>query len=115
MMEGPLVAPGPNGVSTTTSLPIIDPTVVVDHLTNILQITLGASRQDLEAPGSLLSPLGYADTIQRCARFASENQLALYVQKDQAKASGTNGVQPSSGQFGSITETPVVNEALTGD
>lgn len=99
-MEGPLLSPGPgpNGVPTTTPFPTIDPKVVVDHLADLLQITLGASRQDLEAPGSLLSSSRQADTIQRCTRFASESQVVLYVQKDQTKAPETNGIDAGTGE-----------------
>ena len=105
VMESPLFSPGANGtgagngagngngLAPTAPFPTIsvNPTVVVEHLTDLLQITLGASRKDLEAPGSLLSSSRHADTVQRCTRFASESQVALYVQKDVLKADGVNG------------------------
>jgi dynein heavy chain 1 len=57
--------------------------MVVEYLTAVLQITLGASGKDLEAAGSLLSKARYSDTVQRCTRFAAESQsAALYVLKD---------------------------------
>lgn len=78
-----MVSPGANGhtpssVSSTT----IDPNLVVRHLVDLLEITLGASAEDLESPGSLLSGSKRHDTVQRCTRFASEPQNALYVLKD---------------------------------
>ena len=76
----------------------IDPNLVVHHLTDVLQITLGASRRDLEGPGSLLSKSKYADTVQRCARFASESQVAIYVQKDIIAADEPNGIDKALGE-----------------
>ncbi|KAH0545547.1 hypothetical protein FGG08_000378 [Glutinoglossum americanum] len=86
-MEGPLVSPGANGTSTPTiaaanTFTAFNPTMVVDYLTAILEVTLGASRVDLESPGSLLSKAKHSDTLQRCTRFAAESQTALYVLKD---------------------------------
>jgi dynein heavy chain 1 len=59
----------------------IDPDLVVRHLVDLLEITLGASTEDLKRKGSLLSEARKSDTVQRCTRFASESQVALYVQK----------------------------------
>ena len=89
-MEGvasspPLASPsnGSNGVALNPFSAQIDPAILVEHLVAILQVTLAASRQDLERPGSLLHPGSqYADTLSRCVRFANETQVALYVQKD---------------------------------
>lgn len=76
-------SPGANGVSTA-SFAAVDPVRVVEHLATLLQATLGATRTELEAPGSLLSKARYPDTVQRCSRFALDAQVALYVQKDLA-------------------------------
>lgn len=79
---------GANGHTlSSTAASIIDPNVVVQHLVDLLEITLGASTEDLEATGSLLSDSKKLDTVQRCTRFASESQVALYVQKDIEKGS----------------------------
>ena len=72
--------PSTNG--TSNALPTVDPTIIVDHLAAVLGVTLGASRSDLESEGSLLSKKNYSETVSRCTRFATESQLALYVQKD---------------------------------
>lgn len=80
--------PGTNGVGTTTSFAAIDPARVVDHLAVLLEATLGATRAELEAPGSLLSKPRYSDTLQRCNRFAVDTQVALYIQKDLSAAEG---------------------------
>ncbi len=77
-----MVSQGANGIPPTNSYTSINPTLVVEHLVSLLEVTLGASRQDLERPGSLLSTSKHPDTVQRCTRFASESQVALYVQKD---------------------------------
>lgn len=93
-----VVSPGANGVPATSPYTSVDPNIIVHHLTDLLQVTLGASRSELEAPGSLLSKSRYADTVQRCTRFATESQVALYVQKDAVAAPEQNGVDGSSGQ-----------------
>ena len=94
-----VVSPGANGVVPSLNpFTPIDPDLVIRHLTDLLQITLGASRTDLEGPGSLLSKSRYADTLQRCARFASESQVALYVQKDVIAAHEPNGVDKFQGE-----------------
>ena len=77
----------------------IDAGIVVDHLIDLLGITLGASLSDLESHGSLLSKSKRPDTIQRCQRFASEAQVVLYVQKDLISTEKTNGVNASSGKI----------------
>lgn len=71
---------------------VIDGAVIVDHLSQLLEITLGATPEDLQAPGSLLSAAKREETIQRCQRFGSENQIALYVQKDLASSSSSSAV-----------------------
>ena len=71
-----------NGLAASSPLPLADPSVVVQHLTEVLQVTLGALKRDLESSGSLLSKAKYSETVQRCTRFASETQVALYAQKE---------------------------------
>jgi dynein heavy chain 1 len=83
-------SPATNGLAAT-AFPTIDPNLVVEYLASILQSTLGASRQDLENVGSLLSKSRHSDTVQRCLRFATESQAALYVQKDLVGGAGLDG------------------------
>jgi dynein heavy chain 1, cytosolic len=88
MMEtvgSPLGAQDPmaNGLSSPPSpLASIDPSKLVEHLAAVVTIALGATREDLERNGNLLSPESHADTLQRCARFASDSHVALYIQKE---------------------------------
>lgn len=86
-----------NGVASS-SLPSIDPILIVEHLVAVLEVTLGATRKELESVGSLLSKSRYSDTVQRCTRFASESQTALYVQKDVVAENGSNGAADSPGR-----------------
>lgn len=72
---------GSNGINGA-ALVTMDPARVIDHLTQLLVAALGASREELEAPGSLLSKSRYSDTLQRCTRFTNEAQMSLYIQKD---------------------------------
>ncbi|KAI4149876.1 MAG: hypothetical protein L6R39_002408 [Caloplaca ligustica] len=78
-----LVTPGANGHPLPSAAPAaISSQAVVQHLTDLLEVTLGASPADLESHDSLFSLSRKKDTLQRCTRFASEPQVALYVQKD---------------------------------
>lgn len=90
MMESLAASPSTNGVATN-AFPTIDPHAVVEYLAQVLEITLDAKRKDLENAGSLLSKSRYSETVQRCTRFATESQVALYVQKDIAAGDGLNG------------------------
>ncbi|KAI0484690.1 dynein heavy chain, N-terminal region 1-domain-containing protein [Xylariaceae sp. FL0804] len=74
-------SPGTNGVSPSSFISI-DPALIVNYLASVVTIALGATRAELESPESLLSERNYSDTIQRCSRFASDAQVALYIQKD---------------------------------
>ena len=66
--------------------------LVVQHLVDLLEITLGATTEDLQGKGSILSEGKKEETLQRCTRFASESQVALYVQKDVVTIDLPNGV-----------------------
>ncbi|KAJ5782973.1 hypothetical protein N7457_004747 [Penicillium paradoxum] len=81
----------PNGVSKSETAAVVDSGAVIQYLIDVLQVTLGAQRSELESAGSLLSESKYNETLQRCTRFASETQEALYVQKDIVTAEETNG------------------------
>lgn len=100
-MEGPLNPGAPNGSIRTPSPspPSIDPQIIVDHLEKVLDVSLGASKEDLFAPGSLLSSTKLQDTLQRCARFASEGQSALYVVKDRADEPRIDGMDGANGKY----------------
>ena len=89
-------SPSTNGLATST-IPTIDPNVVVEYLAQVLEVTLGAKRKDLERAGSLLSKTRYSETVQRCTRFATESQVALYVQKTIGAKDGLNGDLEFSG------------------
>ncbi|KAH5246879.1 dynein heavy chain [Parastagonospora nodorum] len=99
-MEGPLAPGAANGSIRTPSPtpPAFDPNTIVEHLEKVLDISLGATPQDLYAPGSLLHSARKEDTLQRCSRFASEGQQALYLAKNIVEepridaTDGTNGV-----------------------
>lgn len=88
-----VVSPGASngGLAASSPLPLADPSVVVQHLTEVLQVTLGALKKDLESAGSLLSKAKYSETVQRCTRFASEAQVALYAQKELVGTEQPNG------------------------
>ena len=89
---------GPSSPKSAT----IDPDLIVRHLAELLEVTLGATTEDLERKDSILSTARRRDTVQRCTRFASESQVALYVQKSfisRASANGDLNTQAPLGSF----------------
>lgn len=84
----------PSKPATSTS---IDPQIIVDHLVKVLNVTLGATEEDLRAPNSLLSEPLLADTLLRCTRFAVESQVALYIQRSVEVQEQVDGVNGSEG------------------
>lgn len=63
---------------------------------------MGATKDDLERKGSLLSEARKSDTVQRCTRFASESQVALYVQKTFIATDLANGAANGHGPSGML-------------
>jgi dynein heavy chain 1 len=99
-MEGPLAPGAANGSIRTPSPtpPALDPSIIVAHLEKILDVSLGATQQDLYAPGSLLSPARKDDTLQRCSRFASEGQSTLYLVKSRVEEARGDGLDGANGR-----------------
>lgn len=83
----------PNGVTAPNQASLWDSNVLVHYLIEVLQVTLGAVRSELESSGSLLSKTKYNETVQRFTRFASESQPALFVQKDLVPSEEANGAE----------------------
>lgn len=99
---------GANGhVPSAATATAIDPDLVVRHLVDLLEITLGSSEQELKGNGSLLSEAKRSDTVQRCTRFASESQVALYVQKTLAAPELSNGAANGHAASGTILNASV--------
>ncbi|RXG49840.1 hypothetical protein VDGE_00518 [Verticillium dahliae] len=106
-------SPGANGVAAAP-FPTIDPVRVVEHLVSACEIALGATREDLEASGSLLHKSRYTDTIQRCNRFATDVQTTLYIQKDIIPSSGIqNGDEEPKAPSYAYTLTPEISSLPT--
>ena len=76
-MEGPLVLPEAtpqNGLRAS-----LDPEAIVGYLTDVLYATLGATRDELQQYGCLLSPDMLGDSLQTCAKFSQQPQAGLYI------------------------------------
>lgn len=81
-MDGPLT-PTENGTVVVDRRPApANFQSIVDYLASLLEITLGATRADLEAQGSLLAEDRLVETRSRCSHFASNSQVALYAHKE---------------------------------
>jgi dynein heavy chain 1 len=93
MMELTSPSAGPaNGLPITSGVGYqLDPSLVLDHLAQVCEITLGATRKDLENVGSLLSKARVSETTQRIQRWA-DSQAALYIQKDASSTGTLDGV-----------------------
>jgi len=90
----------PNGASTPIEPHSTDPLDVLEHIASLIQTALGAARRELECVGSLLSKAKHSETLERCARFASETEVALYAQKDVVRdAELTNGYGDGDSMF----------------
>ena len=89
-LNGHVPAPDPDGAFHSDTL--------VQHLADLLEVTLGASTEDLQRPGSLLSSTERSDTARRCTRFASESMVAIYVQKNLADIQQVNGDGDPTGE-----------------
>jgi dynein heavy chain 1 len=75
--NGAVVEPQPPAASTT-----IDTHVLIDHLTRLLQVVLGATDDHLRRSGSFLNTKRLSETIRLCEAFANEPQSAgLYIQQ----------------------------------
>lgn len=97
-MDMEVATPGvSNGVATPGQASLVDSNAIIQYLTEVLQVTLGALKTELESTGSLLSKTKYSETVQRCTRFASESQVALYVQKDLVASEEANGTEDGQG------------------
>ena len=80
-----------NGAPTSSGSPsAIDAEDIIRYLSRVLEVTLGATKEDLEQYGSLLHEAFIEETVARCARFALESQAALYVLR-QTTTSQQNG------------------------
>ena len=70
-----------NGIPTAPAPPAVEPQAIIKYLCSVLEVTLGATEEELASTGSLLHESGLQDTLARCTRFALEPQMALYVLK----------------------------------
>lgn len=78
---------------TTAIIASFDPALLIDYLTDLAKVMLNASREDLQ-----VSLLSYPDTLQRCSRFAADqNSQVLYLRKEPGDASSPSGKSTPSG------------------
>lgn len=77
----PTASPGANGVGPPP-FASVDPERVIDYLTNLLEIALGATREELHAEGSFLSDSLRQDALKASSRFANDNHVSLLIQKE---------------------------------
>ncbi|KAG9804250.1 dynein heavy chain, partial [Aureobasidium melanogenum] len=116
-MEDPLV-PATNGAAIGRSVSpappptsTIDPQLIISYLESVLHVTLGASKEELQANNSFLSPENLPETLARCQRFASEAQVAIYVQQEALDTA--DGIQGDGDALVSTQSTYLLDSKLT--
>jgi dynein heavy chain 1, cytosolic len=90
--------PPANGAATAV-FPSIEPERVLDHLAAVCEVALGSTREELEQPGGMLHKSKHAETLSRCARFASDTQNVLYIQKDISHSSAVENGTDTAGRL----------------
>jgi dynein heavy chain 1 len=96
-VSAPVATPPINGVPAAP-FPTIEPERVVEYLTSVCTIALGATQEELEQSGNLLHNSRYGDTVSRCTRFATDTQSVLYIQKDIAASSAVENGTETAGE-----------------
>ena len=84
-MDGPVLGPLSGSPAPPSPSPLVssfNPAVLADYLREVLSITLGATKSELEAPGSLFHQARFPETFQKLSRYATEPLVALYATKD---------------------------------
>lgn len=71
-----------NGNGLSPTIEAANPDLVLEHIVNLIEISLGAARSELKAVGSLLSESKHAESLEKVSQFAAGSQAALYAQKD---------------------------------
>ncbi|KAF8477357.1 dynein heavy chain, N-terminal region 1-domain-containing protein [Kalaharituber pfeilii] len=83
-MEAAVSSSG-TGPSAASLIPPYKEQALLDHLVEVLKITLGARDRELQSNESLLATSKLKETLEKCRRFASSSetaQCAIYVTKE---------------------------------
>jgi len=80
--HGEFRSTSPPQASSTSLTTLVNPITLLDHLIDIITLTLGTTKRELESGTSLLSKTRYSETLQRCSKFAGEGLPALYASKE---------------------------------
>lgn len=79
-------SPTPNSSTSLTTL--VNPITVLDYLIDVITLTLGTTKRELESGASLLSKTRYSETLQKCSKFAGDGTVALYASKELIESAG---------------------------
>lgn len=94
-MDGPVLGPVTGSTSPASPNALINafnPVLLADYLREVLALTLGATKAELESVGSLFDPDRESETLARLSRYASEPVVALYASKDVVSQNGEEEV-----------------------
>ena len=80
-----------NGTNHGTPAAATESSEVLNHIVALIETTFGVSRGDLESLGSLLSESKRDESNRLCARFAVDQQIALYARQDRVLQEERNG------------------------
>lgn len=102
-VDSPNVAPVVNGVNgshsqnETNGSASVSSSDIENYLCSLLGVALGASRYDLEAEHSLLSPPLLSETVERCRGFLQSSRLAIYALRFAGDRIEDDSLEPNSG------------------
>lgn len=98
-----------NGFHTSPSSSDLSlgPADVLDYISSLLALTLGASQGDLELEGNPLSEAERDKTLGRCSSFLSSPRVALYASKRELQLPQSNGDVDAPSTFLATSHTHV--------
>jgi dynein heavy chain 1 len=99
MMAGQVAIAEVNGNGVPNQItPDLDPLTLAHHLSRLLDVTLGATHDELHQSDSLLGSPKIEETLKVCSRFAQESKPAsLYIQKLRKASSRTEADGEANG------------------
>jgi dynein heavy chain 1, cytosolic len=94
-----------NGNGPSPTIEAANPDLVLEHIVNLIELSLGAVRPELKAIGSLLSDTRYAESLEKVSQFAAGSGVAIYAQKDRREDLVNGHADTPSMSFGSSTKS----------
>lgn len=75
----------------------LDPDAILEYISSLLSLTLGATKHDLESDHNILSVVERDKTLERCSAFLTGPRVALYASKRKLQLPQANGEADGQG------------------